>query len=477
MRALIYVRLSNLTDATTSPERQLKVCRDYITNRGWSEVGVAEDLDVSAGKYPPTERKALSAWLERHEEYDAIIFWRLDRLVRSVIDLSDLIRWSQKHSINLVSATESHFDLSTSMGRAIATMVAVFAEMELEAIKERTRQSYEHRVQIGNWPGGRVPYGYEAFKRPDKGWGLRPVPEQVKLIRELQDRILAGERPFALVAELNERGIPGPKGKRWRNRGLIRAITSPALLGYATTGDPPEILRDTDGSPIVRAAPVVDAERLSRVRETLDSYKTTRSAYRTSQGLLTGVLFCGVCEAPMYRKVSKQHAYYRCSSAVYRKSCGNRGVRQDFIEPLVEELILDDFGDVERFRRVWDSGDDPAQELAEVNAELEDLAGQLGSPAFRPGTPQRKTLELRIEKLAERQAALETRPRREAGYRYEPTGETFREWWDRTGLKDRNQYLRDTKVRVTFKQLPGSGPETHVYATAMNEMKKRAEGK
>src|SRR5690606_39502485 len=101
---------------------------------------------------------------------------------------------SQKHSVNLVSATESHFDLSTSMGRAIATMVAVFAEMELEAIKERTKQSYEHRVQIGNWPGGRVPYGYEPFKRPDKGWGLRPVPEQVKLIRELQDRILAGER-------------------------------------------------------------------------------------------------------------------------------------------------------------------------------------------------------------------------------------------------------------------------------------------
>ena len=68
-------------------------------------------------------------------------------------------------------------------------------------------------------------------------------------------------------------------------------------------------------------------------------------------------------------------------------------------------------------------------------------------------------------------------PRREAGYRYEPTGETFREWWDRADLKDKNQYLRDTKVRVTFKQLPGFGPETHVFATAMDEMKKRAEGK
>ncbi|WP_436405303.1 recombinase family protein [Mycobacterium asiaticum] len=47
MRALIVVRRSRVTDATTSPERQLQACRDLCAQRGYEVVGIAEDLDVS----------------------------------------------------------------------------------------------------------------------------------------------------------------------------------------------------------------------------------------------------------------------------------------------------------------------------------------------------------------------------------------------------------------------------------------------
>jgi site-specific DNA recombinase len=47
LRALIVIRLSRVTDATTSPERQLEVNRTLCEQRGYEVVGVSEDLDVS----------------------------------------------------------------------------------------------------------------------------------------------------------------------------------------------------------------------------------------------------------------------------------------------------------------------------------------------------------------------------------------------------------------------------------------------
>jgi hypothetical protein len=48
-RALIAVRLSRMTDATTSPERQREKCLELCRQRGYEVVGVAEP-DMSTRK-------------------------------------------------------------------------------------------------------------------------------------------------------------------------------------------------------------------------------------------------------------------------------------------------------------------------------------------------------------------------------------------------------------------------------------------
>jgi len=83
MRALIVVRLSRVTDATTSPERQLAACRELCDRRGYEVVGVVEDLDVSAGSRSPFDRPQAGDWLSnRLGEFDVIVFFRADRIVR-----------------------------------------------------------------------------------------------------------------------------------------------------------------------------------------------------------------------------------------------------------------------------------------------------------------------------------------------------------------------------------------------------------
>src|SRR5205807_416566 len=112
-----------------------------------SVVGVAEDLDVSASKTTPFERPKLRLWLDRPADYEVIVFWRVDRLVRRVTHLARMIEWGDEHHIDLVSATEPQFDLTTPIGRAVAFMVGVFAEMEADAISARTTQAAEHNIR------------------------------------------------------------------------------------------------------------------------------------------------------------------------------------------------------------------------------------------------------------------------------------------------------------------------------------------
>src|SRR4051812_22379701 len=104
MRALVAIRLSNVTDNTTSPARQGKKTRGWCDNNGAKVVGEALDLDISASKVAPFKRPELGKWLAKPHEYDAIVFWRLDRAVRSMADMATLGQWAKTHGKLLVFA-------------------------------------------------------------------------------------------------------------------------------------------------------------------------------------------------------------------------------------------------------------------------------------------------------------------------------------------------------------------------------------
>ncbi len=461
-RALIVVRLSRVTDATTSPERQLETCGELCSQRGYEVVGVAEDLDVSAGKTTPFDRPQLGDWLSnRPDEFDVLVFFRADRIVRRLLDLAELIRWGREYSVTLVSATESHFDLSSEWGDIIALLVAKVAEMELAAISERNASAFRHNFRAGKYRGGVPPWGY----LPDAGsgeWRLVQDPEQVKVIRKVVARVLSGEPLRAVAHDLTARGILTPRdrfaefqarevrGYEWHSSGLKRSLTSETLLGYAVTHG--EAVRADDGSPVVRADPILTREVFDRLAVELTDRENRKEPTRRSSGLLLQIIFCGVCDRPAYRlKGGPGRApRYRCASAQYKEPCGNRSIPMDYADKAIESILLGMLGESERLERVWDSGSDNSAELAEIDAALSDLVGLLGLREFRAGTPQRVKLNHRITELAARQEELSAETVKPAGWTWQPTGETFRAWWARQGTTERNVWLRSMGVRIEF---------------------------
>lgn len=483
-RALIVVRLSRVTDATTSPERQLEACRKLIADRGYEEVGIAQDLDVS-GSVNPFDRPQLGDWLNnRFDEFDVVVFWRMDRLVRRLLDLADVIRWCQARDMKVVSATESFLDLTHPFGDMIALLVAKVAEMELAAISERNRGAAAHNIRSGKYRGGIPPWGYRPLKDETTGgeWRLVLDPEQQQQILGVVDQVLEGKPLRVLAAEMTEKEIPTPRDVRnvqegraaegftWHSRGLKRALTSPTLLGQVIHhGD---IVRDDDGSPLVRAEPVLTREVFERVGRELADRENRKEPTKRSSSLLVGVVFCGKCGQPAYKLKgaapspkakpgSKGRSdRYRCHSVTNSKAkpCGNLTIIVDDAESFVEASVLGLLGESERMTREWNAGADNSQELTDLTAMLEDLTGLLATGVYRSGTPQRDTLDARIKELAARYDELQRQEVRPAGWTWRGTGESFADWWSEQDVQARNIWLRSMGVRLTFTKREGKDP-------------------
>ena len=139
----LYARVST-HDQQTLP-LQIRVMREYAAKRGWTIV--AQIKEVGSGASQRELRETLIA-AARRREIDVVLVWRLDRWGRSVADLVSTLQELQHLGVGFVSLTEA-LDLTTPAGRAMAGLLAVFAEFEREILRERVRAGLDHARQQG----------------------------------------------------------------------------------------------------------------------------------------------------------------------------------------------------------------------------------------------------------------------------------------------------------------------------------------
>jgi DNA invertase Pin-like site-specific DNA recombinase len=85
-----------------------------------------------------TDRPELAKALELAREGDVLVIWRLDRLARSLRHLIDLADDLGRRGVGLRSLTES-IDTATATGRLLCAVLGAVGQMEVEALRERTR--------------------------------------------------------------------------------------------------------------------------------------------------------------------------------------------------------------------------------------------------------------------------------------------------------------------------------------------------
>ena len=147
-RVGLYARVST-HDQQTLP-LQLSAMREHAERRGWAIALVVEDVGSGVRDRPRREDLMRAA---RRRDLDLILVWRLDRWGRSLVDLVTTLQELTALQVGFVSLSEA-LDLTTPSGRALAGMLAVFAEFERDILRDRVKAGIAQARKEGR-PHGR----------------------------------------------------------------------------------------------------------------------------------------------------------------------------------------------------------------------------------------------------------------------------------------------------------------------------------
>ncbi|MGC2997535.1 recombinase family protein [Streptomyces sp. G35A] len=498
LRGVSCLRLSVLTDETTSPERQ------RAANQGAADALAidfadreAVDLGVSASKTTPFERPELGAWLRRPDEFDALVFWRFDRAVRSMDDMHELAKWAREHRKMIVFAEGPGGRLVldfraglNAMTELMVTLFAFAAQMEAQSIRERvTSAQAAMRTMPLRWRGSRPPYGYVSVPLESGGWTLAPAreavpdcgPAPVAVIERIIAAIQRGETVSAIAEKLNTDGIPSPRdwwslvkgretggktggakgGKavtrnqfRWTPGAITKLLRSHSLIGWKThQGNP---VRDSDGQPVMATAePILTRAEFDAVGALLVSRGRDNSERKDTNALLLGVIHCATCGGRMYlcrptKNGARIHSHYACNAHARGQRCeAPTNVRAEWADEYVTREFLRILGGLEITHTRVIPGYDPQPEIDATLAEYEDHMNQQGR---QRSNAARAAWQRHADALDARLAELESRERIEPRTEEIRTGRTYAEKWVKAETAERRKMLTQAGAHLTVKR-------------------------
>ena len=190
-RVGLYARVST-QDRQTIP-LQTRAMREYAARRGWTITVQIKEVGSGAAR---RERREQLLEAARRREIDVVLVWRLDRWGRSVTDLLATLQELEHLGVGFVSLTEA-LDLTTPAGRAMAGLLAVFAEFEREILRDRVRAGLAQARQNGQRLGRPLTAGLQADqvrKLYRAGTSKSEIARCLKIGRTSVRRLLAVNR-------------------------------------------------------------------------------------------------------------------------------------------------------------------------------------------------------------------------------------------------------------------------------------------
>lgn len=337
-RVAAYVRWSTDDQANgTTLAVQRDACLHFIRSQGWvwREDLLFVDDGHSGGSLQRPAMARLRAAVAAGE-LDCVVVHKIDRLSRNIVDATQLVLREWRGRCHLKSVLEP-IDTATDMGRMIFGLLAMFADFERAAIRERTQGGKIRRIRDGEQMHGRPAFGYAPHPSQKGRWVEEPA--RAALVRRMFTLVAGGMSAGRLTRLLNAEGALTAGGRPWSVSSLLHLLHNPTYSGvveYGRTsllpagegtaaGGGPHRVRVRHAAPRVRgataAAPaLVPPETFAAAQAVLAGHRARLAAAgaraQGSPHLLVGISECAcgrglVHKSPGSRRPGRTR-YYLC---------------------------------------------------------------------------------------------------------------------------------------------------------------------
>ena len=318
-------------------------------------------------------------------QIESLLIYSPDRLSRKYAYQVLLVEEFSRNGVEVVFIKSPQG--STPEEQLLLQLQGMISEYERTQIVERTRRGKRHRAKNGlvNVLSG-APYGFRYIKKTETTASCYEIiEEEAEVVRKVFQ--LYTDCWFsigAIVRWLNDSGIPTRKRiSRWERSTIWAMLLNPAYMGRACFGKTESAPRQRITKPLRQRGgfsprcsanherpraewietpvpAIVSEDIFALVRERLEQNKRFSARRTIEPTLLQGMLVCGECGYAYYRtstRTSKRKIYYyRClGSDDYRhvngRVCQNRPVRQDYLDEIIWQQIIQLLEDPELIRK------------------------------------------------------------------------------------------------------------------------------
>ena len=317
-------------------------------------------------------------------QLEKILILSPDRLSRKYAYQVLLVEEFSRNGIEVVFIKS--FQAKTPEEHLLLQFQGMIAEYERAQIVERTRRGKRFRAKSGliNVLSG-APYGYQYIKKTETSSAYYKVIEEEAIIVRTVYKLYVedGLSINAIARWLNNHKIPTRKKiSLWERSTIWAMLRNPAYKGKACFGKTRMTERKRITRPLrkrggytpssgarielpkdqwieIPVPPIIEEDIFYLSQEKLESNKKHSPRRTIEPTLLQSMLVCKSCGYAYYRtstKTSKRKLYYyRClGSDNYRyangRVCQNKPIRQDYLDELVWNQIVELLGNPELVR-------------------------------------------------------------------------------------------------------------------------------
>ncbi len=395
----IYARQSVDKKDSISIESQIDNCEKELEN---------EDYKTYIDKGYSGKNIERPQFIEMMKDIEAgiiskVIVYKIDRISRALIDFAKIVETFKKYKVEFISRTEK-FDTTNPMGKAMLSIIMVFAQLERETIQLRVKDNYYERGRQGFYLGGVAPFGFNKIETQHQGkktYTFSENIEQAQIVCNLFDEYSGtGISLGKLADKLNKAGITTNFNKAWSGVSLGRLLRNPIYVqanadvylylkskGATMNNDVGEYIGEngcslyaerhsittskfTDLSnsfvTIALHKGIINADIWLACQYKLDTNKQVKNSGKGTHTWLSGLIKCGYCGyAINVVNNNRGNSYINCGGRKL-KICNERKrvIQISDIEEIVETQLLS---------RIKSIKVDGVQEVAINSVELNQL--------------------------------------------------------------------------------------------------------